>query len=232
MKISTAAFVFLALFASAARADEPAKERLTLRFDDDSFFQNYPTLTLEHPLDANDSLTGSFVSYLSYHSMEVDLGWNHAKGNWTISPGLGTTFGQATWGLSPDSRNYVGRDVVPQLGFYYASPAWEGEAYHGAWIPVQESPRTALWFTQTRWWAVAKRGGFGLGPHLETFGTKEGSRAIRLTQVWVGAHVLKEIAKGSFQLFLGYDAVALDSYLGAPKKAGAAFRATFIYPLF
>ena len=213
-------------------AEEAAKEHLTFRFDHDSFFQSYPTLTLEHPLSGNNSFTASFVTYVAYHSIELDMGWTHMIGAWMISPVLGATSGSAAWGSGTDMRNYVGRDIVPQLGFYYSSPSWEGEASHGAWIPTQESPNTSLWYTQTRWWVVAKRNGFGLGPHLETFGSKEGRRSIRLSQFWAGAHLLKELPKGSFQLFLGYDTVALVSYQGAPKKAGAAFRATFIYPLF
>lgn len=229
--------VFAALAASAllcatAGAEEPAKNQLTFRFDHDPFFLNAPSLTLQHPLAGTDGIDAMVTNFLDYRSIELDVGYTRALGGWTLSPAFGVTFGPASWGFSPDTHNYIGRDVVPQFGAYYSSARWEAEAYHGVWIPTQESRLTATWYTETQWWVAAKRDGFGLGPHVETYGTKEGRRAMRLTHLWSGVHFLADLPKGaSCQLFLGYDSVSLASYLGAKKDSGAVYRFTFIYPL-
>lgn len=239
-RAGAALLLALAVAASSALAEDvappaapAAADHLTLRYDHDSFFGSYPTVTYERPLASGDTLSGSLVDYLFYNSIEFDVDLNHRIGSWTVYPGLGVTFGEATWSLGTDHRDYIARDVVPQAGVYYASSSWEGEAYHAAWIPTgQESPRTALLYTQTRWWIVAKKDGMGLGPHLETTGTKEGEGPLRLTQLWAGGHFLWNLPKGSFQLFAGYDPISLASYHGTPKRAGAAFHVTFLYPLF
>ncbi|HVE14976.1 MAG TPA: DUF6733 family protein [Elusimicrobiota bacterium] len=225
------ACLLLLLAPGPAAAQEPG-EHLSIRFDHDSFFGSYPTVTFTHPLSERDSVYGDFVDYVGYHSIELDAGWTRAYGPWSVWPALGATAGPGAWGLGSDKRTYVGRDVVPQLGFYYSDADWEGEAYHAAWIPTQESRDSSIGYTQTLWWAVRKYRVAGIGPHLETFGTKEGRSGMRLSHVLAGVHLLKELPKGcSFQLFLGYDPIRLSSYLGEPKRPSAAFRASFIYPL-
>jgi hypothetical protein len=71
-------------------------------------------------------------------------------------------------------------------------------------------------------------------PALSSYADEpSGGSRLHLTQLWPGVHLLKELPKGiSLQLFVGYDPIHFGEYLGSPKPAGAAFRATVIYPLF
>lgn len=213
------------LLAAPARAEDA----LSARFDYDSFFLSYPSVTASRPLSGRSTLFGTFTTYLDYQTVQLDAGLSRAFGPWTVSPALGATFGTGSWNLSADKRQFLGRDAVPQTAVAYASETLEAEGYTAAWIPVQESRSTAVWFIQSRWWAAVKRGSVGAGPHFEPIFTKEGRGAMRLSQLWVGAHLLKNWASSSFHLFLGYDTVALGSYLGKTKNDGAAFRASFAH---
>ena len=216
--------------AGVRAAETAAADQFSVRFDHDSYFQSYPSVTWTRSLASGGSLYGAYVNYLSYQTSELDVGLNRPLGAAALSCGLGTTLGTAGWGLA-GGRQYVGRDAVPQLTFYGAGRRFEGEAYHAAWIPLQEGPSTKVMYAQTRWWLAVKDGSWGAGPHVESLWTKAGDGPMLLSHLWLGAHVLKEWPADSFQLFGGYDPVTVASFFGSPKRAGAVFRVTYVHNL-
>jgi hypothetical protein len=207
----------------------PSPNTITTRFDFDPLFLAYSTFTGTHAFSDVHALSGSFVTYLNYLSLEFDLSWTFMLGNLSISPGFGTTFGPGSWNLSTDKRIFVGRDITPIIALYYRNTLFEAESFNQAWIPVQESPATSIGFGWIKLWGVVKWNEIGIGPHFESFFEKEGNINWRLSHLWIGGHLLANLKGASFHLFGGYDTVSLGTFAGTPKAAGPVFRGTFIY---
>jgi hypothetical protein len=216
-------------------ANEDAKDlstnHFTAKWDFESVFQAYPTFLGTHSFSDAHSITGSVTTYLSISSLEIDLNWNFALGALTISPGVGTTFGPASWTFSQsDKRILIGRDITPFIELNYRSSLFEADSFSQFWFPIQEAWPSSIGFGESRLWGVVKYSELGVGPHMVAFFTKEGSRGYYLSNFWIGAHLLARLDNAVLHLFLGYDTIS-NVWLGAPKPAGPYFRATVAYTI-
>lgn len=222
--------ILLLLIPAGVYADDQSSNIVSGRFDFDPLLLSYVQFSGTHSFSERHAFSGILVAYLQSQTLELDLSWIFTFGKLQLSPGLGVTFGTASWGDSSDKKIYVGRDIGPVFSAYYLGPIIEAEMFNQFWFPVQESSATALTFAWARLWGVLKWHEVGLGPHVEFFLTKEGTAtSLYLSDLWVGAHFLANLKGASLQMFFGYDTVALDNYLGAPKVAGPVYRGTFVY---
>ncbi len=220
----------IALLSNIAQAQESVSpNHFTAKWDFESVFQAYPTFSGTHTFSDTHSITGSTTTYLAISSLEVDLNWNFAVGDFTISPGLGTTFGPASWSFSQnDKRILLGRDITPFFELNYRSSLFEADSFSQFWFPVQEDWSASIGFGESRLWGVVKWNELGIGPHMVAFFTKEGSGGYYLSNFWIGGHILARLDSAVMHLFLGYDTIS-NVWLGRPKATGPYFRATVGY---
>lgn len=220
-------FLIVAL-PSVAKATGNAPDSAVAKFEIDSVFQFYTTFTGTHAFSATHSISGSMAAFLAVNTLELDVVWNFALGEFKLSPSLGTTFGPKSWNFVADKSLKLFRDITPSFKAYYRGTLFEAESYNKIWFPVQEDWSTAIGIAEVRLWGVIKWNELGIGPHAAVFFTKDPGTSYYVSHLWVGAHLLARFGRATLHAVVGYDPIEV-VWLGGPKPAAPYFKGTATY---
>jgi hypothetical protein len=146
-----------------------------------------------------------------------------------VAPGVAVTFGNASWHSGPNKdKMYLGREIGPLLEAGYVSSLIEAVTANFFLPPIQEDQSTAVWLGISRFRVAAKWHEIGIGPWFELYYAKNGVQPWMAVECRIGGHILANVAKSHFQLYLGYNTISVADFLGVPIDADFVFRASFI----
>jgi hypothetical protein len=205
-----------------------SSEKFFLEYNYDIDFLNLFFVGWQHAFSESDAIVATFLGDVSDQTLAILLNWSHTFGNFTLQPGITTTFGNASWNTGPNKATvYAFRDIGPLLSANLDTEWFYAETFNGLFIPIRESQSTAYWVGISRFFAAVKWNGFGIGPRRELYYSKPGDSSFELDEVRIGGSIFKKFNKSSLEFFLGYNPIAVASFFGVPIIPGPVFRVAF-----